>query len=440
MEAIHRNIYATLLSWQASPSRKPLILRGARQVGKSHALASFGKQNFAACHMLNFQENPELGSLFDGPLSPKSLIESIEILLDCSIDLQNDLVIFDEIQDCPRALTSLKYFCEKMPELAICCAGSLLGVVHSEEPFPVGKATFVDLYPLSFEEFLGAIGETRLLAYLQKVEPQTRIPEAIHNNLLGLLKEYFIVGGLPEVVGIYRQQRAHRREAFEQVRKLQLDLLDAYVRDFAKYADNVRSSRILAVFSAIPAQLARENKKFVASKAMPGGRYSNLQSAIDWLEGAGLIIKVPITNSGELPFSAFTKENRFKLYFFDTGLLGALAQLSPAALYMETELFSTFKGAFCENYVAQELRQIDGKTLYCWMSNTAEIEFMVEREGQVLPIEVKSGKSGKLKSLNVFAQKYGSPYRTRISARNFKIDQQSAMHNYPLYLSGRFPL
>lgn len=440
MSSIIRHITRDLLQWKQSPPRKPLVLRGARQTGKSYSLIEFGRQHFPACHVLNFQENPELAGLFEGALSPAGIIESLEFFLDKSINIQTDLVIFDEIQDCPRALTSIKYFCEKMPELALCCAGSLLGVVHTEASFPVGKVTFLDMYPLSFAEFLAAIGEDRMLTYLDNIQPDSRIPELIHESLLKLLREYFVVGGLPEIVDLYQRNREHKKAAFERVRARQRDLLDAYVRDFAKYADSVRSDRILAAFSAIPAQLAKENKKFVAAKVMSGGRYPTLQSAIDWLAGAGLAIKVPIASSGELPFSAFTEENRFKLYFFDTGLLGALAQLSPGALFTEADLFATFRGAFCENFAAQELQQSGRKTLYAWTSNTAAIEFMLELNGQVLPIEVKSGKSGKLKSLGVFAQKYKAPYRTRFSARNLEINQQTGMHSYPLYLSYRFPL
>lgn len=440
MNSITRDITQDLIAWKQASARKPLVLRGARQTGKSYILKEFGKLHFPACHVADFQENPELNTIFQGSLSPTGIIESLEFFLDTDIDIRTDLVIFDEIQDCPRALTSIKYFCEKMPELALCCAGSLLGLVHAEDSFPVGKATFLDLYPLSFMEFAGAVGETRLLTYLQDIAKDTRIPELIHENLLRLLKEYFVVGGLPEVVDVYRRNRERRREAFDQARTRQRDLLDAYVRDFAKYAGPLRADRILAVFSSIPAQLAKENKKFMPSKAVSGGSYPTLHSAIDWLAGAGLVIKTPIANSGELPFSAFSQENRFKLYMFDTGLLGAMAQLSPAALYTGADLFATFRGAFCENFVAQELIQSSGKTLYCWMHNTAEVEFMLETDGQVLPIEVKAGKSGKLKSLNVFAQRYAPPYRTRFSARNLEINHETAMHSYPLYLSGRFPL
>ena len=441
MPAIHRKIMASLLDWKQSSGRKPLILRGTRQVGKSYALEQFGQMHFAQHHVVNFQENLSLHGLFDKALSPADIVQGLEFALDRSINPEQDLLIFDEIQDCPRALTSLKYFYEQMPQLALCCAGSLLGVVQSRSPFPVGKVNFLDLYPLSFQEFLGALDEQRALAYLQGLHQDSHIPAPLHEQLLDLLKKYWIVGGMPEVVDAYRQQRTQRKAAFADVRTRQQDLLDAYVRDFAKYAESARADRILAVLNSLPAQLARENKKFQPAKVIAGGRYSNLQSAIDWLTGAGLVIKVPIANAGELPFSAFTQENRFKLYFFDTGLLGALAQLSPATLYLGNDLFATFKGAFCENYVAQALHQPTSRPLVGWANNTAEIEFMLENVGQVLPIEVKSGASGKLKSLNVFMQKYpATPYRTRISARPLEINHTAAMHSYPLYLAGQFPL
>ena len=437
---LYRDITAQLLQWKQSIPRKPLVLRGVRQTGKSFSLREFGVQYFQNYHLVNFQEDPDFNSIFAGSLTPARIIEALELLLNRNINPATDLLILDEIQDCPRAITSLKYFYENMPDLAICCAGSLLGVVHSDSPFPVGKVTFLDLHPLSFKEFLSALAEDRVLDYLQNLNSTSTIPDVIHKQCLQLLREYFVVGGMPEVVNLYQQQREHRHLAFADVRAKQRDLLDAYIRDFAKYADTVRADRILAVFNAIPAQLAKDNRRFIAAKVIDKGRYSKLQTAIDWLTGAGLAVKVPIANSGELPFAAFTQENRFKLYFFDTGLLGALAQLSPNTLYLDNDLFATFKGAFCENFIAQELRVFSTKDLYCWANNTAEVEFMLQIDGQVLPIEVKSGKSGKLKSLNIFAQKYSVPYRTRFSGHNLQIRPETAMHNYPLYLSYRFPL
>ncbi|MCP4674945.1 MAG: ATP-binding protein [Deltaproteobacteria bacterium] len=435
-----RNINNKLLQWGSSTTRKPLILKGARQTGKTYSLLAFGSNNFSNCHHLDFQQNKELGSVFEKSLNPTVLIEGIEFFLDQSIDVKNDLLIFDEIQECPRALTSLKYFCEQMPGLAICCAGSLLGVTHSNSPFPVGKVDFLDLHPMSFSEFLVAINETRSADTIMNANRDSHFSDLVHQTLMKLLREYFVVGGMPEIVDLYRRQRQNKMHAFELVRTRQRFLLDAYTQDFAKYSDSVPTDRIMSIWNAIPAQLAKTYKKFVASKVIPKGRYSNLQSAIDWLQGAGLIILVPATNSGELPFSAFTKENNFKLYFFDTGLLGALADLSPGTIYMQNDPFVTFRGAFCENYVAQEFVVAGTRKLFSWKSNTSELEFLREVDGSILPIEVKAGKSGKLKSLNVFASKYKCPYRTRISARNLELNTESQMHSYPLYLASRFPL
>lgn len=437
---MQRLIEPKLLAWKNSAYRKPLVLRGARQTGKTYVLKNFAQQHFSELHYINFQENSEWGDIFAGTLTPDEVIKTYEILSNAHVDRQQDIIIFDEIQECPRALTSLKYFCELAPELAVCCAGSLLGVAHATDSFPVGRVTFFDLRPLSFVEFLSAIDEERLLLMLQELTQGESIPQAVHNKCMAIVHEYFIVGGMPEVVKRYSEQRDNRQQAFAQARKNQQDLLDAYVRDFAKYAQDVPVARILSVFSAIPSQLAKDSKKFIPSQVKKNQRHSYFESAIHWLEGAGLITKVLIANSGELPFSAFTRDNHFKLYFIDVGLLGALSDLSPAAFYAEENIFNTFKGAFCENFVLQELLMNDLRQVYSWSSNTAEIEFMIEHSGSVLPIEVKAGLSGKLKSLNVFADKYKSPYRTRISARNFLIDEQTQMHNYPLYLAYRFPL
>jgi predicted AAA+ superfamily ATPase len=370
----------------------------------------------------------------------KGICHLKEFAIDSSIDIEKDVVIFDEIQDCPRALTSLKYFCEDMSELALVCAGSLLGVVHSDSAFPVGKVSFLNLYPMSFHEFLIALGDTKGLKYITEITKKDKIPLIVHNHLMDILKEYFIVGGMPEVVSLYMQNRENKNSAFEKVRAKQNELITAYMGDFSKYSGKVRSSEIASLFEAIPAQLAKENKKFISSKVISGGRFSRLRSSIDWLTGAGLVIKVKIANSGELPFSAFTMENRFKLYLLDVGLLGALGGLSPKVIYLQNNLFATFKGAFCENFVAQEFLYTDSGSLYSWAGNTSELEFIKEIDGDVYPIEVKAGLSGKLKSLNIFSQKYNSLYRTRFSARNLEINDSSRMHSYPLYLTFKFPL
>jgi len=308
------------------------VLRGARQTGKTHLLSEFGRSHFRAVHRIDFQEDPAACTLFAGALTPRRLVSAIELYLDTDIDLGTDLLFLDELQDCPRALTSLKFFCEQLPELAVCSAGSLLGVVHAESSFPVGKVHFLDLHPLSFLEFGAAVGEGRRVEYLQSLTTEDRIPDAVHATLMELVRCYFVVGGMPEAVNAYAALRDHPRRGFEAARTAQRDLVDAYVRDFAKYADAVRTDRILAVFEGLPAQLAKANKKFIPTQVRPGTRHATFQSAVDWLVAAGLVHRVPIANSGELPFSAFTVPNRFKLYPLDVGLLGRCGRPSDQVM------------------------------------------------------------------------------------------------------------
>ncbi len=437
---VKRTIETHLIRWKNAPDRKPLILKGARQTGKTYSLETFAKKEFRKLHYINFQEDKDTCRLFAGNLSPAHILESMEFYLDTRIQRKKDIVFFDEIQDCSRALTGLKYFCEDMPELAVVCAGSLLGVAHSDEPFPVGKVNFLDLRPMSFEEFLLAAADEKSYNFLQNLRKPDTVPPIIHDHLLDRLKEYFIVGGLPEVVKSYCSHQENKHEAFSKAREKQEELLNAYMSDFSKYSGKLNAGDISSVFQSIPAQLARENKRFKASEALPQARFAKLKSPIDWLVGAGLLIKVKIANSGEIPFEAFTADNRFKLYLFDVGILGALAKIPPGSLYLKSDLFSTFKGAFCENYVAQEFIYSGSGQVYSWMGNTAEVEFIREIDGDVYPVEVKAGLSGKLKSLNVFAQKYKSKYRTRISARNLEFNEAALMHSYPLYLAHKFPL
>lgn len=435
-----RTIEDHLIRWKNAPERKPLILKGARQTGKTYSLEEFAKKEFRKLHYINFQRDKNACRIFAGNLSPSHILESLEFYLDTRINRKKDIVFFDEIQDCSRALTSLKYFCEDMQELAVVCAGSLLGVVQSDEPFPVGKINFLNLRPMSFEEFLLAVADGKSFDFLQNLRQPDTIPPIIHDHLLTRLKEYFVVGGLPEVVQTYCSNRENKHEAFSKTRKKQEELIDAYMSDFSKYSGKVNANEISSIFQSIPAQLARENKRFKASEALPQGRFAKLQSPIDWLVGAGLLIKVKITNSGEIPFEAFTADNRFKLYLFDIGILGALAKIPPRSLFLKSDLFSTFKGAFCENYVAQEFIYSGSGQIYSWMSNTAEVEFLREIDGDVYPVEVKAGLSGKLKSLNVFAQKYKVKYRIRISARNLEFNEPTLIQSYPLYLAHKFPL
>lgn len=437
---MERTIYQTLSAWKKTEKRKPLVLKGTRQTGKTYSVLEFGKREFRRVHSFNFQKNIKARDLFSASLDPAQIIESMEFFLGTSINKAQDLVFFDEIQDCPRALTSLKYFYEEMPQMAVISAGSLLGVATIDEPFPVGKVAFLDLYPMSFEEFLLATGDRRSYDKLRSISYPETIAPVIHQHLSDRLKEYMVVGGLPEVVELYCKHKDSKFEAFTKVREKQNELIQAYMSDFLKYSGKVRANDIASVFQSVPSQLARENKKFKASEVKSGGRFSQLLSPIDWLIGSGLLLKVKISNSGEIPFDAFTSPNRFKLYMFDIGILGALANIPPKSLYMRSDFFATFKGAFCENYVAQEFVYSGSGQLYAWVSNISEVEFIREVDGNVYPIEVKAGHSGKLKSLNIFAEKYPVNYRTRISARNLEFNRQANIHSYPLYLAYRFPL
>lgn len=431
-----RFIDGILDEWKARDGRKPLVLLGARQVGKTYALKAFGLRQFRATHYLNFQERPELAEIFTGNLSSEKLLQGISFVLDTSIHINEDLLILDEIQDCPAALTSLKYFCENLPQLAICAAGSLLGVSFPHSPFPVGKVEFQHMFPLTFEEFLVACDKRGYTAW--KPISATNVPtELVHRHLMACYREYLVVGGLPEVVAMFASQKGSGKPVdFASVRTMQNALLSAYFRDIAKYCGKVNASIITAVLESIPRQLAREHKKFVATVVAPGSRFARLQSAVDWLVHAGLLLRTSIVNNAEIPFSAFSDLGTYKLYMFDTGLLGALSGTSPGAILNEADPFKTFKGAIAENYVAQEFTAA-GHGLFCWMGTHSEIEFLREVDGKIYPIEVKSGVSGKLKSLQVFSEKYHCTTRVRISAQGLQLRPQDSFLNLPLYLAGQ---
>ena len=425
-----------LAGWKTREGRKPLVLLGARQVGKTYALKAFGKLQFRATHYLNFQERPELNEIFTGNLSAEKLLQGISFALDAPISPQEDLLILDEIQDCPGALTSLKYFCENLPQLAVCAAGSLLGVSFPSAPFPVGKVEFLQLHPMTFQEFLAACDPKGFRAF-QQISTRDVPTDLVHRHLMASYREYLVVGGLPEVVALHATQKGNAAvDSFAAVREKQNALLSAYFRDIAKYCGKVNASSITAVLESIPRQLAREHKKFVATVVAPDTRFSRLQSAVDWLVHAGLLLRTSIVNSAEIPFAAFASPGAYKLYLFDVGLLGALSGTSPGAIMGEADPFKTFKGAFAENHVAQEFTAA-GHGLHCWMGTHSEIEFLREVDGKIFPVEVKSGLSGKLKSLQVFAEKYRCAARVRISAQGLQARPAEGFLNLPLYLAGR---
>lgn len=435
-----RFLLEKLVAWKENPDRKPLILQGARQVGKTTLLELFGKEYFREVHTFNFEENLALAELFSVNIDPAQLIRELRFRQDKDIDIDHDLVIFDEIQACPRALTSLKYFQEKMPRLALCAAGSLLGVYLAPVSFPVGKVDILNLYPMSFEEFLLAKEDHKSLEVLREAT-HLSIPRLAHEHLWQQLKDYFIVGGLPEVVRVYVKNKDNTYVAFQKVREVQKSLITSYLGDIAKHSGSVNAMHIARIFESVPSQLAKSQdgsaSKYVFKGAVPGiDRYSKLVGAFDWLEKAGLIIKVPIVNSGKLPFSAYAEENVFKLYLFDVGLLGAMSKITPGMIHDYD--YGSYKGYFAENYLAQAFLASGQSCHYSWQEKTAEVEFLFEHDGHAIPVEVKSGWVTQAKSIKVFAEKYHSPYYVIFSANPLSCNEHQK--RYPLYLADRFPM
>jgi len=438
-----RNIHACLDRWRTSQGRKPLLLQGARQVGKTYSLREFAKTGFPRFHYINFEEQPSFVPVFAGDLTPDRIIQDLALLLNTPIDRQADLLILDEIQACPRALTSLKYFAEKMPELAVCAAGSLLGVHLGESPFPVGKVDELHLYPLTFDEFLMAGGTPVLHEAYAGIQRLTPLSVALHAKLWQEFKHYLVTGGLPEVVAAFQQNRDDLFAAFQHVRALQTRLISNYVADMAKHCGKQNAMHLERLWRHIPAQLGRDQSgsapKFVFKDVLPGIRgYERMAGAIDWLTAAGLVLRIPIANSGLLPFPAYEKESFFKLFVFDVGILGALSQL-PVKSVLDYD-YGTYKGFYAENFAAQQFRACGREPLACWREGIAEIEFICVLDGAVIPIEIKSGWVTQAKSLRVFADKYHPPYGAVFSGRNLGADPRPGRHYYPLYLASKFPL
>lgn len=427
----------TLISWKNENKRMPLILRGARQVGKTHLLQEFGNSFFPRSHYLNFESDEDLCKIFEKDLGPSRIIEELQFFFDTSIDIKNDLVIFDEVQLCPRALTSLKYFCEKMPQLALCAAGSLLGVYLSREAFPVGKVTFVEMFPMNFEEFLNGIGKQSLANALRTFDLSDTMPEMAHDRLWDLWKRYLIVGGLPDAINTYRENIDNQFVAMKKVRRLQRDLLDTYLADIAKHSGKINAMHIERLWRNIPGQLARSQNgtasKFRFKDALPGVRgYERLSTPLGWLENARLVLRTSIVERPEIPLSGYSRGNRFKQYFFDVGLLTAVSGIDPATILKYD--YGSYKGYIAENFVAQELQSAGIRDLYCWEGRTSEVEFLIETGSDIVPCEVKSGWVTNSKSLKVYEERFRPKKSFVLSAKNVK--KQGVRHFLPLYTTG----
>lgn len=437
-----RKMMERLVEWKKNKSRKPLLLKGVRQVGKTHLLKEFGRSHFPQFHYFNFEKEPGLAKIFEQDLIPQRIISELSFYLNRPINIETDLVIFDEIQELPKALTSLKYFQEDCPKLHLCAAGSLLGLHLSPGSFPVGKVTFETLRPMSFEEFLMA-NDDKSLPLFQALTFKDKISEVMHEHLWDQFKRYLVVGGLPEAVATYCENKNNLFTAFSLVRQKQDDLLNTYYADIAKHSGKINAMHIDRVFKSVSAQLQQVQDgsiaRFKFRGVVPGvTHYDRLSGAIDWLEAAGLVIKVHIVNTGYFPFRGYAKENFFKLLVFDVGILGSMSGLPPKVI-LDYD-YGSYKGYFVENFVAEELIAYGRDSLFSWQEHTSEVEFLVEDNGVVMPIEVKSGSITKAKSLKVFVEKYKPITQVVFSGKPFHVESMKGLHYYPLYLAGRFPI
>jgi predicted AAA+ superfamily ATPase len=429
-----RLAFKTLKSWKSNPSRKPLLVQGARQVGKTYLIQDFGKKEYADCAYFNFEETPDLSTLFAGDLAPLKIMESLSAYRAQIIKRETTLIFFDEIQACPRALTSLKYFCEQAPDVHVIAAGSLVGVsVGKTTSFPVGKINFLTLYPLNFFEFVNAIGEEGLRDIVFKNTAYSPIPQLLHEKISDELRHFLFLGGMPEVVQTYLKTKD-----FISARGVQKEILKAYERDFSKYTTPTQAVRVGEIWRSIPAHLARENKKFKYGDVKKGGRASQFESAVEWLRLAGLVYTSVNVTAAKLPLSGYEDHSRFKAYLFDCGLLGAIVDVPAKAIMLGDMLFSEYNGAFVENFAAAELAPKCEGALHYWISEgIAEVDFLVVHDQEIVPLEVKSGLNRNIKSLRLYADKFHPKRIYRTSPRNFDIHDDYV--NIPLYAIGLFP-
>lgn len=416
-----------LAEWKKSKVHKPLILRGARQTGKTWLLKEFGRLFFQETVYINFENEPRFRDLFKEDFDTKRIISTIQLFYGKKIVAKTTLIIFDEIQAAEGALTSLKYFCENAPEYYIAAAGSLLGIaMHENQSFPVGKVSFLDLYPLSFSEFLVASGMEILLEAMFRQEWKTL--ETFHGELMNLLKTYLYVGGMPEVVMKWLETHD-----YSEVRTIQHEILRSYQADFSKHAPSGQVPRLDMVWESLPAQLAKENKKFVYGVIREGARAKDFELAIMWLVNCGIVLKSHRVSTPKMPLKAYQDLAVFKLFMVDVGLLGASAGLSAAALIEGNRIMTEFKGALTEQYVMQELKTLNLDYIGYWTNerSTSEVDFVIQKENSVIPIEVKSGENLRSRSFTLFCQNFSPDKALKTSALPYREDK--TVLNVPLY-------
>lgn len=429
---MYRFAIEDLKRWKESKYRKPLIIEGARQVGKTWLMKEFGRLSYSDTVYINFDSNSRMAELFSSDLQTDRIIMGLELYSGKKINPENTLIIFDEVQEVPRALTSLKYFCENSPEYHIICAGSLLGIaLHSGTSFPVGKVDFLKLYPLSYKEFLMAMGNERFVELLQSCDFQ--MITNFKQSFIDVLKHYYFVGGMPEAVSRFSENRD-----FNEVRESQKRILDAYEQDFSKHAPNEIVPKIRMVWNSIPSQLAKENKKFVYGIIREGARAKDYETAIMWLSDCGLVHKVSRVNAPNLPLKAYEDLKAFKLFLVDVGLLGCMTGLKQSSLLDGNDMFKEFKGALTEQYVMQQFATIPGLNIYYYTNDrgSCEVDFVVDNGETIVPVEVKAEINLKAKSLKTYCEKYNPRIAVRTAMTDFKKERN--LINLPLYAIGEF--
>lgn len=427
---MYREKIEELKKWKNSESRKPLIIRGARQVGKTWLMKEFGEKYYQKCAYINFDDNSRMNKLFEEDFDIDRIIQGLKIESGVNIEAENTLIILDEIQETPKALKALKYFCENAREYHIISAGSLLGVaIHEGTSFPVGKVDFLDLTPLSFFEFLEALGENELLKLLKSNDFD--MITVFETKLKEYLKIYYYVGGMPEVVNAYIENKD-----LNETREIQKKLLDAYEQDFSKHAPTNVVPRIRQLWNNIPTQLAKENKKFIYGLIREGARAREYEIALSWLIDCGLIYQVNRVNTAKIPLSAYQDFNAFKLYLLDVGLLTAMAGVDAKTLLEGNEVFQEFKGSLTEQYVLCQIKECTNLDTFYWSSDTgtAEIDFITQIDGNNVPIEVKANENLQSKSLKSFVQKYNTKINIRTSMSSYR--KEEWLINIPLYSIG----
>lgn len=422
-----RFILNELIKWKESKYRKPLILKGARQVGKTYILKQFGKENYEGVAYFNFDHDENLYNLFVNTKDPKRILEQLAFIYGRAILPGKTLIIFDEIQECPNALNSLKYFNEEANEYHIVCAGSLLGIRLSHTSFPVGKVEFLNMYPMSFKEFLEADNCKNLIEYMDSINDIQTIPDIFANQLEEKLKAYFIIGGMPEVVYSWVNDKD-----MERVNIIQDNILKAYESDFSKHTNNSEANKISLIWNSIPSQLARENKKFLYQTIKEGARAREYENALNWLNDANLIYKVYNVTKTDFPLKAYNDLSCFKIYMNDVGLLRRMANLDSKIVVEGNKLFEEFKGAFTENYVLNMLNLIYNNVPNYFTFDRNEIDFVIQNKNEIIPIEVKSGKTINNTSLTKYNEKFKVNKSIRFSLNNLKQDEK--ILNIPLYL------